>query len=685
MPGRARRRARRPAPLRRRRPRCASAGSPRRRSASSCAARRRRDRSGRSSRARRGDPRPHRGQRLPALRALAGARRDRTRSSMRRRRAPADAAAARDRNARERPRGRQPAPRAPRRRRRATCSSSPPSPGPSSSSTSYAVRRAARARAARRPRAGRAQRHDRGAAPPRSAYRFTHELVRRALYDRLSALRRAELHLRIAEALEAPSGTVGTRARRPRPPLRRGGADRRDRARAVEYNLLAAQSGVGGARLRRGRPRGCARRCELGLEDERQRAEILLELGTALFRAGRSLDVAARPSARRRRSRASSTTGELLARAAIGFETSCWRPGLADEGARELLEEASAALGESDSSCVSGCSRASPARSSSRAARTQAAVVRAEAIAMARRIDDRRGLAHVADGRLLGERDDDEPARRSLAMLERGARARRGARRRRGPGRGDASGASSALLALGDIEAARAELAVALRGRAAHAPALHAPRRRALPLGARAARGAPRRGRGGGRALARVGPLLIGRDASGIYGIQMFWVRREQGRLAELAPVIRILAAGERTGGAVATGPASRCSPSSAWRSARRRARSRLRGGPRRRYRSGLWLASLTYLADAASAVAHDAARRAALSAARPARRHQRDDRPRRRLLRRRRSLPGHARRDARRRRRCRAALRGGARSSTGGWARGRGSPTPPTSTGGCC
>jgi predicted ATPase len=34
------------------------------------------------------------------------------------------------------------------------------------------------------------------------AFRFTHELVRRALYDRLSRVRRAELHLRVGEALE---------------------------------------------------------------------------------------------------------------------------------------------------------------------------------------------------------------------------------------------------------------------------------------------------------------------------------------------------------------------------------------------------------------------------------------------------------------------------------------------------
>ena len=38
------------------------------------------------------------------------------------------------------------------------------------------------------------------------------------------------------------------------------------------------------------------------------------------------------------------------------------------------------------------------------------------------------------------------------------------------------------------------------------------------------------------------GLLLTGRDASAIYGIQMFGIRREQGRLAELAPAVRILA-----------------------------------------------------------------------------------------------------------------------------------------------
>jgi DNA-binding CsgD family transcriptional regulator len=84
----------------------------------------------------------------------------------------------------------------------------------------------------------------------------------------------------------------------------------------------------------------------------------------------------------------------------------------------------------------------------------------------------------------------------------------------------------------------------------------------------------------------------------------MFGVRREQGRLAELAPVIRVLATGERSG--------------APWRPALAAMLAELAMGEQVReqldlveaeglepFRESLWLASLTYLADAACAVSH--------------------------------------------------------------------------------
>jgi DNA-binding SARP family transcriptional activator len=76
------------------------------------------------------------------------------------------------------------------------------------------------------------------------SYRFSHELVRRALYDRLSALRRAELHLHVAEALERVHGAVPDQVL---PELAHHftiGAPLGGGERAVDYNLRAAEAAV---------------------------------------------------------------------------------------------------------------------------------------------------------------------------------------------------------------------------------------------------------------------------------------------------------------------------------------------------------------------------------------------------------------------------------------------------------
>jgi DNA-binding CsgD family transcriptional regulator/tetratricopeptide (TPR) repeat protein len=434
---------------------------------------------------------------------------------------------------------------------------------------------------------------------PALAYRFTHELVRRALYDRLSVLRRAELHLRIAEALEGVDRPHGGRvlaglAHHFAAAAPIGGAEQ-----AVEYNLLAAKAASAALAYDEATVR-LRTALQMGMPDERRRAEILLDLGMALFRAGRSLDSlqSFRQAAEIARDLGE---GELLARAAIGFETSCWRPGLTDEGARELLQEASAALAREDSTLRVGLLASLARALEFEGDSDQAALARADAIAMARRIDDRPGLATVLVGIYW--------ARATTSLAE--ALEMLGEARDLAEEMGDVEGQAeatqwrvSALMALGEIAPAREELTVALdMAQNTRQPFnLHVCEhyRSALALleGRLAeAEEAAERSR-------EWGQLLVGRDASGVYGIQMFGVRREQGRLAELAPVIRVLAAGDRGGGAWRPGLAAMLAELAMEEQVRGEL-DRVQAEGLDPLREGLWLASLTYLADAAGAVAH--------------------------------------------------------------------------------
>jgi hypothetical protein len=103
------------------------------------------------------------------------------------------------------------------------------------------------------------------------------------------------------------------------------------------------------------------------------------------------------------------------------------------------------------------------------------------------------------------------------------------------------------------------------------------------------------------RASEEAGRLLTGRDASGTIGIQMFSLRREQGRLGQLAPVIRILAARERERGPWRPGLVSLLAELGMVAEAKRELRRIADEGlePLRQ----IWLASLTYITDACSAI----------------------------------------------------------------------------------
>jgi DNA-binding CsgD family transcriptional regulator len=435
---------------------------------------------------------------------------------------------------------------------------------------------------------------------PGLAYRFTHELVRRALYDRLSAVRRAELHLRVGEALEHAEGRSG-RTLADLAYHFGAAAPFAGRARAVEYNVRAARAA--GAALAFDEAASRLRTAlEIGLDSPEERAEVFLELGNASHRAGKALDAleAFREAADIARELGD---GQLLARAAIGYEEACWRPGMTDQGAGELLEEAAAALGDERSELRVGLLGGLARALDFRGEWERAAIVRASAIAMARQLEDRVGLATIlmrsywslrasSLEEILGMVTEARDLGQELGNTEIQAEA--------------TEWRIAALIAAGDLDEARREVAVVLeiaeqtRQPFIHHVAEHYNSAIALSDGRlEASEAAAHRSHEWSR-------LLTGRDASGVYGIQMFSVRREQGRLAELAPVVRILAAESGPEGPWRPGLVALLAELGMADEARAEL-GRLRPADLEAFRRSLWIASLTYLADAAAALGDEA------------------------------------------------------------------------------
>jgi DNA-binding SARP family transcriptional activator len=121
---------------------------------------------------------------------------------------------------------------------------------------------------------------------PMLAYRFTHELVRRSVYDRLSPLRRAELHVRVGEALERMEADDLGRVVQELAVHFTRGAPAIGPQRAVAYNVRAAEAAVNADAYTEAADRLSAA-LELGIEDDQTRARVQTELALVLRGLGR--------------------------------------------------------------------------------------------------------------------------------------------------------------------------------------------------------------------------------------------------------------------------------------------------------------------------------------------------------------------------------------------------------------
>lgn len=369
---------------------------------------------------------------------------------------------------------------------------------------------------------------------------FTHVLIRETLYDELAAVRRTHLHRRVGEALERLYATnvpahLAQLAHHFYAARHDGPLDK-----AVLYAERAGVQAEAALAYE-----AAAQHYDMALQalalqepvDEAGRCRLLLALGTAYRKAGifdRALAVFQQVAELATRLGAVAD----LARAALGFEETSWRPGLPGEAAVQLLEAANSALGTEESilkaRVLGGLARALVFAGSL----AQGVSVGQQAVAMARRTRDAATLAATLRTHYyyMHSRPEDVEARLQVASevftLAETA--------------GDKDMALEAAswrlvgwMERGDLD--RIDLHFPLYRR--DAEELRQPFYLYVCTSFRAMRAVFDGRLAEGEQLAQeafdIGQRLRGQDASGSFGIQMFTVCREQGRLRELAPLVQ--------------------------------------------------------------------------------------------------------------------------------------------------
>jgi DNA-binding CsgD family transcriptional regulator len=370
-------------------------------------------------------------------------------------------------------------------------------------------------------------------------FQFSHALIRDTLYDEIAVPTRSGLHLRVAQAIEE---RYKDDADRHLPALAHHYTSALPGADAGRATDIARQAAERASRLLAHEE--AARYYRLALKaagamsprDPAMTIGLLNALGESLTATGEYLQ--AREAFEQAMSLANTSSAiDQMARAALGFETATWAPGLPGQAAARLLREALAAQSSGDSTTkaklLSSLARALIFSGDA----AQATIVREQAVAIARRSGDTGTLATTLVSTLSARwqperstermRDIDEAVR--LAEQDNNVLCALDAQ----------AWQLFELMELGDLSGWRERL----ERFECRAEELHQPFLRYVVATSRATF-ALLEGRFDdaerliGQAL-QIGRRMPGLDAPGVYGMQMFTLRCEQGRLRELAPLVR--------------------------------------------------------------------------------------------------------------------------------------------------
>ena len=439
------------------------------------------------------------------------------------------------------------------------------------------------------------------ACPEPDAYQFSHALIRETLYDEIASTRRSRLHLRIGAVLEAlhkdaPGPVLSALAHHYCAALPGG-----EPPKAAEYARRAAEHAdrlfahEAAAHLYR-----LALQALEGGADPRDRLRVLIALGNALTRAGENAEA---ETVLRQAAQSARTLGlaDELAHAACAFEEARFRPGLEGEAAVHLLREALIGLSAGDSKLkaevLCGLTRALIFDGNVE----EAMEVHEDAVSMARRLGETATLAAALRSALAARWQPERFQARVASTLE---------ALRLSQEIGDRQQVLDAwswrlfdLMELGDLGLREVEFANYER----QAEELGQPFYQYIALSSRAMLalfvGDFAESERQAKAALEFGQRMPSLNAEGMYGVQMFSVRREQGRLAELAPLVQHF---------VRSTPAA-----STWRPGLAVVYAELGQGEAARAelaalavdnfdklpRDALWLMSVTYLADVSAYV----------------------------------------------------------------------------------
>jgi DNA-binding CsgD family transcriptional regulator/tetratricopeptide (TPR) repeat protein len=370
-------------------------------------------------------------------------------------------------------------------------------------------------------------------------FQFSHAVIRETLYDEIAIPTRIGLHLRVAQAIE---GLYADEADRHLPALAHHYARAlpgADPTRAADIARRAAERATGllaheeAARYYRLalQAAGMTSACDPALK-----CRLLNALGESLTLAGEYLQ--ARGAFRQAMSLAREAKAiDEMTSAALGFERASWAPGLTGQTAARLLREALSAQDSGDSAMkaqlLSSLARALIFSGED----VQAEIVHQQSVAMARRSGDTGTLVSTLVSTLSTRWQPERSAER-LRDIEEALRLAESS--------GDVLRALDAqawqlfeLMELGDLST----WCVRLEQFERRAAELRQPFERYVVATSRATF-ALMEGRFDAAArlieqALQIGRRMPGLDAPGVYGMQMFTLRCEQGRLRELAPLVR--------------------------------------------------------------------------------------------------------------------------------------------------